>query len=532
MKARLFWMTLLGILFSQDVDAKSTLQEFIRNQAEALVAGRTVMLAQEMLHCETLLPKYYQRRGFEPAWNAVDREAFLEVLAKAEEEGLRGEDYHRKALQNLADTVVSARGEAIMEVLLTDAFLLYASHFLNGKVNPESVDSEWNAVRREGDPIQVLEQALEAHDMGQVLDNLHPKYAGYNALRKVLADYRRIQAAGGWGQVEEGTRMLPGLVDSVRVPQLAHRLVVSKDLDAEFATTVEFSGPVVEAVKRFQARHGLDAVGEVGPQTLEALNVSVEQRIIQVRLNMERLRWINQNLGTHFVFVNIAAYELQVFRGDSVTFLERVIVGKPYRKTPVFSGTMTYLVLNPYWGVPPTILFNDVLPAVKSDVGYLARKKIRVFRGGVEVDPSTINWASLSSGNFPYTLRQDPGPLNALGQVKFMFPNTYNVYIHDTPSREMFQRTERAFSSGCIRLHNPLRFAEYVLQSDPRWSRSRIDQVIKEGKEQTVMLMEPLPVHILYLTAWFQDGQVHFRKDLYDRDGALQASLDEPAPKL
>jgi L,D-transpeptidase YcbB len=213
----------------------------------------------------------------------------------------------------------------------------------------------------------------------------------------------------------------------------------------------------------------------------------------------------------------------------------RVVAGKPTRRTPFFSAQMTYVVLSPHWYVPPTIAIQDKLPLIRRDPKYMARQNLKIFSdgpgGATRVDPRAIDWSSVSARNFPYRLRQDPGPRNALGRVKFMFPNPYHVYLHDTPSRELFAKAERAFSSGCIRLEKPIELAEYLLRDDPRWSRQSILSSIDRGREQVVHLPAPIPVHLFYWTTWMSDeGVVHFRKDIYERDHVLDGALRKAVP--
>lgn len=296
-----------------------------------------------------------------------------------------------------------------------------------------------------------------------------------------------------------------------------------------------FDSALEDAVRMFQLRHGLEADGVVGAGTLAALNVPINERVRQMELNLERWRWLPRNLGERYILVNIPSFELEVTEGEKVVLEMRVVVGKTYRRTPVFSSSMTHLVFSPYWHVPPSLAVQDVLPAAQKDLEYLAKKRIKVFRGWgadtVEMDPSAIDWSRLSRSDFPFRFRQEPGPQNALGGVKFMFPNTFNVYLHDTPSRELFLRADRSFSSGCIRIEKPLRLAEYVLGGASGWDAERILAASLKGVEQTVRLPESIPVHLLYWTCWVDArGTVHFRNDVYGRDRLLDDALQEKPP--
>jgi murein L,D-transpeptidase YcbB/YkuD len=287
-----------------------------------------------------------------------------------------------------------------------------------------------------------------------------------------------------------------------------------------------YSGAIVEAVKAFQQRHGLAADGAIGPTTLTAMNVPVEARIEQIRVNLERARWVFYDPESEFLVVNIAGFELYLVRRGEVVWRARVQVGRPYRSTPIFASTMTYLVFNPTWTVPPTIFRQDFLPQLRKDPSYVTARNIDLIdRGGSRVPPDTVDWSAGTS--FPYQLVQRPGPNNALGRVKFMFPNEHFVYLHDTPSRDLFERESRAFSSGCIRVENPLELAELLLGR--KWSRERIDALIARGQTETVFLDDPIGVKLLYWTAEVDaKGVVKFFPDLYGRDPELIEALAEP----
>lgn len=290
-----------------------------------------------------------------------------------------------------------------------------------------------------------------------------------------------------------------------------------------------FSVALENSVKQFQRRHGLEADGVVGSVTLAALNVPVEIRIQQLEWNLERWRWLPADLGERYLLVNVAGFYMQAVEGDHVVLEMDVIVGRPYRRTPVFSDRMTYLVLSPYWHVPHSLAVQDKLPAIKKDANYLSRGGYTVLQGwGSDervIDPQTIDWSALSRQNFPYRLRQDPGPNHALGMVKFMFPNRFNVYLHDSPQRELFSRAERSYSSGCIRLSRPLDLVSYLLRDQPAWTPATIERAARQKNEQTVQLRQAIPIHLQYWTAWSVGEEIHFRRDIYERDQRLAVAL-------
>ena len=516
------------ISFGQLVKGQAS--EAIRKYTENITAGIPTEIRGEMIYSTTLLPEFYFENQFYRIWNRPLQSTYLGLLKRASEHGLNPADYHYNALVELYnDPIESQTSDA--EVLFTDSFLLYASHFLNGKLNPEEVEGEWQAVRREGNAKSFLKKCLASGKLEDHFQELEPDSESYRGLKLALAHYRDIAKSGGWLPIDAGETLKPGM-KSERVLAVKHRLAIEGYFLMEAEVNNQFTAELQEAVRAFQQHHGLDVDGNVGKQTLSMMNMPVQAKISMIKANLERLRWINKDLGTHYVFVNIADYKMKVFRADTLTFEQTVVVGKPFRKTPVFSDTMTYFVLNPYWTVPPTILFNDVLPDVKKNVAYLQTKNMKVLKGNQEVPAESIDWSKLSRNNFPYTIRQDPGPTNALGAVKFMFPNKYNIYIHDTPSKELFNRPDRAFSSGCIRLNQPLAFVDYLLNDLPDWNTEKIQSALRTGKDKTVMLKKPLSVHILYLTAWYDENGLQFRNDVYQRDAAVINALSESAPSL
>jgi murein L,D-transpeptidase YcbB/YkuD len=323
-------------------------------------------------------------------------------------------------------------------------------------------------------------------------------------------------------------------LDDARVPTLKYRLTVTGDMAGDLLPpappqSIAFDAELEAAVKRFQERHGLTPDGAVGPGTRAALNVPVSARIDQIRVNLERARWVLHEIQGEFVLVNVAGFDVAYFRNDEPIWTSKVIVGRPYRETPIFKSLITYVVLNPTWTIPPGILVKDKLPVIKRDPGYLARNNIRVIdSAGREVNPRSVDWSRYSGSRLPpYQLRQDPGDDNALGLVKIMFPNPYLVYLHDTPSKSLFEKDERTFSSGCIRVEKAFELAELVLNDPVRWNRAAIDAAVATRKTQTVNLAKPVPVLILYWTAQPRpDGQVIFRSDVYGRDPATLAALN------
>jgi len=344
------------------------------------------------------------------------------------------------------------------------------------------------------------------------------------ALEKALAQYRQLAAKGGWPQVPAGPTLHEGDRNE-RIPLLKKRLIASEDLAAAADQGDHFDRVLKEAVQRFQTRHGLTADGVVGAKALGELNVPIDERIRQLTASLERCQPLPSVMERRYILVNIADFTLKLFEDGKLRLTMPVIVGKTYRQTPVFNGRIASLVLNPTWEVPHSIATKDILPKIKKDPGYLGQTHLRVFqdwKGDSEIAPASINWARISPTHFPYRLRQDPGPANALGRVKFLFPNPYDVYLHDTPARELFHKDSRTFSSGCIRIGKPLDLASYLLQGTSLNSMDALTAAISKEKTQSLRIPSPISVHIVYMTAWVDnEGIIQFRPDIYNRNPAL-----------
>ena len=515
-------------------DAK---QERIRERTEQLRSGQAVTIGTASIAAVRLIPAFYERRDFRPAWtNAGNVEALLRQAKRIDEEGLDPQDYHLAEVERLiaqaggrmpSDPVLAAD----LDILLTESAARIGYHLRFGKVNPEDLDPDWNLSRDlDGrDPVEVLQQAIESDSLDDFIEQAFARHPFHVRLKTALAEYREIQRGGGWPAVPDGPALKPG-TEGDRVTLLRERLARTGDLAQDRPDDPRrFDEQVERAVIRFQRRHGLEADGIAGRQTLAAMNVPVQQRIDQIRLNLERARWVCRNLENDFIVTNIAGFRVLLVRDGKPVWTTRAQVGKPYRKTPVFRSTMKYLVFNPTWTVPPGILRKDMLPRIQRDPDYLRRSNINVIdREGQIIDASTLDWASYTGRNFPYMLRQDPGPNNALGRVKFIFPNQHFVFLHDTPSKQLFDRPDRTFSSGCIRVENPFELAELLLDNPAEWNRESFQRVLDSGKPRTVFLPTPLTVLLLYWTVETDDeGTIRFLNDVYDRDQRVLDGLNE-----
>jgi murein L,D-transpeptidase YcbB/YkuD len=518
--------------------AAVTLPEAIRDRIDHLRYDTQQDLRGARIMGDELVARYYESQQFQPAWQDASRlDVLITSLGELRDDGLDPDDYHYGTLQSyrldLRMNRLTVQDRAHLDLLATDAFMLSLYHLYLGKVDPQKLSSQWNFSQRPvqvGDGLQRLAQRLAAGEVRETYAAIRPQHVWYQRGRERLREYRGIAANGGWPIVPEGPTLKPGMRDP-RVLALRQRLRVTKDLPATAPVPADaslYDAEVATAVQFFQQRHGLAADGAVGPGTRAALNVPVEARIDQIRVNLERARWTLHEIKGDFVLVDVAGFYVSYFKDDEPVWTSRVVVGRDERETPIFRSTITYVVFNPTWTIPPGILVKDKLPELKRNPGALKRMHIRVLDGsGREVDPYSINWHKYGPSRLPpYQFRQDPGPDNALGLVKIMFPNPYLVYLHDSPAKSLYDQDQRTFSSGCIRVQQPFELAELVL-NDPQWNQQSIQALVDSGETRTVNLAQPVPVLILYWTAQPRpDGQVIFRKDVYGRDPATLAALN------
>ena len=483
------------------------------------------------------LAAIYMSTGMKPLWvseNGPGKNAavILQSLENAETEGLQPSDYNVAGIKSLWH---SRKPDLLaeLETQLTLNFIKYAHDVSHGRIIPFKADPELFA--EAGDkyfkPVQVIEKAISAPDLASYIAGLPPAHEHYRKLREALRFYRDTAARGGWEKVAPGGTLRPGDRDE-RVKQVRQRLARTGELDPALINGTLYDAQLVPFVRNFQKKFGLEDDGLIGKKTLQALNETPAEIITGIILNMVRWRWQGHELGRRYIMVNIANYDLKAVADGREVLNMRVIVGKFQHQTPVFSSRVQYVDFNPFWNVPPSIARNEELPDLRQDPYYLVKRKVRLFSGwdadAVELDSTAIDWHTVTPGEMErYKLRQDSGPWNALGPVKVMFPNEYNVYIHGTPAQELFEHNVREFSHGCIRASEPLALAAFALSEEKEaWTMEKIQDVVASEKREVVKITSPLLVHITYQTVWVDNqGTIRFNSDSYGRDRILAEIL-------
>jgi len=484
------------------------------------------------------LTDIYLGNGLQPFWirdGKPDMRAtnILAILEDAESHGLNPDSYFIDKIHQYWNSK-DAVGLVRLDILLTMGMIRYVADQREGRMEPREIDPKLFAAARdvEVDWDLLLQIAFAAPDIKAFLDQQAPPFLQYRELQNKLAEYRVLAVKGGWPSIPAGNALKPGMEDQ-RIKIVRKRLIATGELAPENMDSAGFDTALAEAVKRFQKRHNLKPDGVVGNQTLAVMNIPVAVRIKQIIINMERYRWLKRRMGDRLVAVNIAGFEVFAGKPGTIDLKMPVIVGKKYHKTPVFSDTIKYVVFNPYWNLPPSIARNETLPKLKKDPHYLEKHNMRIFQGwgpdAPELDATTIDWSKVSKKNMNrYRIRQDPGPNNALGTLKLVFPNKYNVYLHDTPSHGLFKRERRAFSHGCIRMDRPAEMASWVLGGEEKgWSIARINEIVASRKRKVAVLDQRIPVYILYRTAFVnpEDNTLYFYEDIYGRDQLLEKAL-------
>lgn len=496
-------------------------------------------------HHLKLVEQFYQDRDYQLAWFRQDKlvpqaDKLIQALDKAHREGLNPEDYQVKDLRRMHQELSGLQEQAAdrrqrqqeIDLALTASYFNYAADLYKGVVNPHSAASiEWQVKRNRIKLNKALKAILEEKDHVPYYE-FEAHHEGYRKLRDVLIEYRQIQERGGWPMVEG--KSIVKLNDTAKVVlAVRKRLLPEQQAEVKDTALLVYDEQLKNAVVDFQRRHGLLVDGVLGPQTYRALNVTVDERIDQLILNMERWRWLPQDLspeGDSYVLVNIPSFKVQVMENGREVMQMRSVVGKTMHSTPIFSHRIQYLEFSPYWNVPNSIVEAEIKPKLQRNINWLESQNMEMVTtfgsNARRVPVSRVDWNTMTQDNFKYRIRQRPGSNNSLGKVKFMFPNEYSVYLHDTPADHLFSEADRDFSHGCVRLEKPADLATYLLLDKPGWDSARVISAMNAGKEQRVDLPESVPVYLVYFTAWVDDeGRVQFRDDLYGHDRDLARKL-------
>ncbi|TYP87063.1 murein L,D-transpeptidase YcbB/YkuD [Nitrosomonas communis] len=480
-----------------------------------------------------ILKHFYAMRGYRPAWIQNDKlspelDIAIAFIATAEQEGLDSKDYQLEQLLHLRKQSSEYSLLLELELRTTQSILMLARDLRRGRLIASEVDPDWHIRQPKFDPAAYLQKAITSGNLKSSLADLPPKTQEYQLMKQALAKLRKLVKRGvNWTMIPETPLIRPNMNHAI-IPLLRSRIAQifamhgnsSYDIVSSENGSEKYDSELVNAIKIFQEQHGLNADGVIGPNTRAALNKTPEQKIRQLRINMERLRWMPRELGDRYLLVNIAGFRLTAIEYGKHVLNMRIIVGRDYRSTPSFNSRISHLILNPYWNVPNSIAQQDLLPKQQNNSNFFTSQKIRVYVNNAghyeEIDSDLINWHAVGK-NFPYVLRQEPGEKNALGTIKFMFANRFSIYLHDTPSKQLFQKDIRMFSSGCIRLEKPLQLAGFIL-NEPN-AATDIGDKIESGKTITVNLSKHLPIYLIYLTAWVDEtNNIYFASDIYGRD--------------
>jgi murein L,D-transpeptidase YcbB/YkuD len=507
----------------------AALQSWVESRSWEASAASTEMAPAERRRLIDQVRRVYKDQNYQFIWIDGDRlsdrfSQFAKALDSAESHGLTRAVYAVPVEDASGSRVkVSPDQAPQLDVKITSAFLRYFAHLSGGRLDARALQPLWTLKPEKPDLVSVLSAAVKNNDLPATIEKLHPQHPEYRELQKALVRYRAIAAKGGWPSIPAKTRLKPNQQSPV-VPTLRQRLAIEGDLDPshEKDQSPAFDATVVDAVKRFEERHRIEPDGIVDSATVSALNVPVERRIRAIELNLERWRWLPDPMPARYILVNVPDFRLEVIENGKAVFGMRVVVGEPDNPTPIFADQMTHVVFSPYWNVPSGIAEDETIPNAVKDPGFLTRNNMEVVdRSGSPVDPSSVDWSDASN----LRIRQRPGSGNALGGVKFIFPNNFDVYLHDTNATKLFDRIERGLSHGCVRVEEPHKLAQYVLRDQPEWTAEAIDVAMKSGEEKHVKLNTQIPVYIVYQTAWVHDGGVRFLKDLYGHDADQSSKL-------
>ena len=488
----------------------------------------------QFIFSHSLLPESYKNIDYHQLWKSKkNRTDAINAILKSKEHGLVPKDYHINEINKLNDNYsnLSPENLAVLDILLTDGIILYAYHLIEGKLNPEDLSYSWNFIHNKlpENTAPLLHAAISEERLTEILYSLEPQDNEYKKLKEQYKINEKIINNGGWNIVNFETSIHPN-AENEEIPQLRKRLIAEGYLlETDTSSSKLYDKKLIDAVKHFQKQHGLTADGVIGKHTLKIINISVEEKQKTIVCNLERRRWIDYPFEKPYIKVNIASYRMQFIENYDVVYASKVVVGKTQKQTPMFEDKLEIVVINPTWTLPYSITSTETLRKLKKDPNYLDKHNMNLIdRNGKVINNHGIDWHKYKEGHFPYTVRQGAGPSNALGRVKFLFPNKYAIYLHDTPSKYLFSKDERDFSHGCIRLQNPLNFAEFLLKREnaTKWNKDVIAKIVKTEKTKNISLRHKYPILLMYQTAGTtQNDEIFYYADIYKRDAKVYELL-------
>jgi murein L,D-transpeptidase YcbB/YkuD len=470
-----------------------------------------------------ILKEFYKSKDYKIVWQSKEnRKILLEQLYNSEEEGLNPADYNVNKLRKYEDKIDILDNQKIVnyDILLTRSFQKYISHLTNGRLNPKKLYTDWDLKENKIDINETISSLLKSDSLAHKIEQLKPNHVVYKRLKKALKIINTLPK-DAFSRIQITNKIVlndtnPSLIN------IKKRLIYWKDMPPKDSLSSIYDSETAEAIKKFQTRHGLAADGVIGKGTVASLNFSKRQRREQIIANLERWKWFPREMGKEYLIINIPDYRLSLVKNQDTLRTHKVIVGRQKRKTPVLSSKLRQAIFNPTWTVPPTILREDVIPAILKNRNYLAQTNIKLYDRNGDFVPAS-NWRLSNAKSYRYV--QSPGTFNSLGMVKLTFPNRFSIYLHDTNHREFFTKSERSLSSGCVRVDNPLELTEYLLDDATNWNLEKITETLQSEKTKQVNIKKEVYIHILYWTAWSEKNTLIFRDDIYNLDADLYDKL-------
>lgn len=524
---------------------KEIMSQLIKNYIDTLEVSQIIKDSYRRDYLHSLFINLYEKNDYKLLWNenlepSRDLTSMIGYIKNVENLGLQPNDYNYDHLEELIN---KAYVEGVLKDVLplirldlcaSSSALLLSSHLNAGRISPDKIDTAWFVNPPKLDYAKYIDNALQEGSITKAFEELQPNIDHYWKLAQKLKKYNEIKANGGFPSIPSLNKLSSG--DTSRFILPVKKLLASTGDLSDYSENNTETSQFEDALRQYQLRMDLPVTGKLNEATLTAMQKPIEQRIQTLALNMERLRWF-EKFEDKYILINVPQFRMQVRKNDKEVIGMKVVVGKEYDSTPMFSDVLEYIVFNPHWTVPYSIASEEMLPKIKANPGYLLNNNYKLLdgwgRNANEVDPYQVNWSNIDEDNFPYVIVQQSGEFNALGAVKFMFPNDYSIYMHDTPADYLFERENRDFSHGCVRLENPFELAEYLLRNKEGWTQQKQQDIMAKTEPVNVYLPEPLPVHIVYLTSWVDEyGNLNFREDLYGHDRVQLKALEEKMENL